>query len=212
MSRYIDRNFLHVRLKICYDIFKVICDNRTILLLLFSWCYVWLCDPMDCGRPGFPALHHIPAFAQVHVRWVGDAIQPSYPVIPFFCLQSFPESGSFPMTLLFTWVYQSIRASASASVLPVNIQGWFLLGLTGLISLQLRDSQESYPTPQFESISSLVLDFMVQLSHPYKTTEKTIALTICTFVGKVMSLFCNMLSRFFITFLPRSKSLLISLL
>ena len=53
---------------------------------------------------------------------------------------------------------------------------------------------------------------MVQLSHPYKTTEKTIALTIWTFVGKVMSLFCNMLSRFFIAFLPRSKSLLISLL
>ena len=115
---------------------------------------------MDCGRPGFPVLHHIPTFAQAHVRWVGDAIQPSYPVIPFFCLQSFPESGSFPMTLLFTSVYQSIRASASASVLPVNIQGWFLLGLTGLISLQLRDSQESYPTSQFESISSLVLDFL----------------------------------------------------
>ena len=64
------------------------------------------------------------------------------------------------MTLLFTSGNQSIRASASASVLPVNIQGWFSLGLTGSISLKLRDSQESYPTQQFESISSLMLGFL----------------------------------------------------
>ena len=160
MSRCIDRKFLHVRLKICYDIFKVISDNRTILLLLFSWCYVWLYDPMDRCRPGFPVLPHILEFAQAHIHWVGDAIQPSHPVIPFSCLQSFPESGSFPLTLLFTSGNQSIRAAASASVLPVNIQGWFPLGLTGLISLLLRDSQESSSTPQFECISSLVLGFL----------------------------------------------------
>ena len=160
MSRCIDRKFLHVRLKICYDIFKVISDNRTILLLLFSWCYVWLCDPMDRCRPGFPVLPHILEFAQAHIHWVGDAIQPSHPVIPFSCLQSFPESGSFPLTLLFTSGNQSIRAATSASVLPVNIQGWFPLGLTGLISLLLRDSQESSSTPQFECISSLVLGFL----------------------------------------------------
>ena len=160
MSRCIDSILLPVRLKTCYDLFKVICDNRTILLLLFSWCYVWLCDPMDCGRPGFPVLHHILAFVQAHVHWVGDAIQPSHPVIPFSCLQSFPESRSFLITRLFTSGSQSIRASASASVFPVNIQVWFPLGLAGLISLLLRDSQESYPTPQFESISSLVLGFL----------------------------------------------------
>ena len=74
-----------------------------------------------------------------------------------------------------------------------------------------RDSQESSPTPQFKSINSLHSAFFtVQLSHPYMTTGKTIALTRRTFVGKVMSLLLNMLSRWVITFLPRSKRLLIS--
>ena len=77
-----------------------------------------------------------------------------------------------------------------------------------------RDSQESSPVPQFKSINSLMLSFLygleVQLSHPYTTTGKTIALTRQIFVGKVMSLLFNMLSRFVIAFLPRSKRLLIS--
>ena len=73
-----------------------------------------------------------------------------------------------------------------------------------------RDSQESSPAPQFKSISSLVLSFIVQLLHPYMTTGKSIALTRQTFVGKVMSLLFNMLPRLVITFLPRSKRLLIS--
>ena len=80
-----------------------------------------------------------------------------------------------------------------------------------MISLQPRDSQESSLTPQFKaSILWLSAFFMVQLSHPYMTTGKTIALTIWTFVGKVMSLLFNILSKFAITFLPRSKHLLIS--
>ena len=74
----------------------------------------------------------------------------------------------------------------------------------------LRDSQESSPTPQFKSINSSALSFMDQLSHPYMNTGKTIALTRWTFVGKVMSLLLNMLSGLVITFLPRSKRLLIS--
>ena len=100
---------------------------------------------------------------------------------------------------------------ASASVLPMNIQDWFLQdGLVGS-PCSPRDSQESSPTPQFKSINSFALSFLiVQLSHPYMTTGKTIALTRQTFVGKVMSLLFNMLSRLFITFLPRSKRLLIS--
>ena len=74
-----------------------------------------------------------------------------------------------------------------------------------------RDSQESSPTPQLKNINSLVLSFLYgQLSHPYMTSGKTIALTRWTFVDKVMSLFFNMLSRLVITFLPRSKCLLIS--
>ena len=99
-------------------------------------------------------------------------------------------------------------ASASASVFPVNIQCWFPLVWLPCSS---SDSQESSPTPQFESISSSCSAFLtVQLSHLYMTIWKTIALTIQTFVGKVMSLLFNMLSRFVIAFLPRSKRLLIS--
>ena len=96
-----------------------------------------LCNPIDCSTPGFPVLHPLPEFAQTHVHWVSDAIQASYPpsVIPFSFLQSFPASGSFPKSWLFASDGQSTGASASASVLPMNIRAWFPLGLTGLISL-----------------------------------------------------------------------------
>ena len=95
------------------------------------------CDPMDSSIPGFPILHHLPELGQSHVHWVGDAIQPSDPIVPFsLCLQSFPVSGSFRRSRLFTSGGQSTGASASASVLPMNIQDWFPLELTGLISLQ----------------------------------------------------------------------------
>ena len=96
-----------------------------------------LCDPMDCSTPGLPVHHQLPEFIQTHVHWVGDAIQPSHPVIPFSsCLQSFPASGSFPTSEFFPSGGQSIGASASASVLPMNIQDWSPLGWTGWISLQ----------------------------------------------------------------------------
>ena len=137
----------------------------------------------------------------------------SFSVVPFpSCLQSFPASGSFQMSQIFPSGGQSIVVSASASVLPMNIQDWFSLGWTGLISLRPGDSQASSPTPQFKSIAILQCSafFIVQLSHPYMTTGKTIALTRWTFDGKVVSLHFNKLSRLVITFLPRSKHLLIS--
>ena len=99
-----------------------------------------LCNPMDCSMPGFHILHYLPEFAQIHVHWVGDAIQPSHllssPSPPAFnqglkTPDAFPASGSFPMSWLFP-SGASIGASASASVLPMNIQGWFPLGLTDL--------------------------------------------------------------------------------
>ena len=96
-----------------------------------------LCNPTDCSMPGFPVLHHLPELDQTHVHWVGDAIQPSHPllIIPFSsCLQSLPASGSFLMSCLFPSGGQSI--GALASVLPMDIQDWFPLGFTGLISLQ----------------------------------------------------------------------------
>ena len=89
---------------------------------------------MDCSTPGFPILHYLLAFAQTHVHWVGNAIQLSRLVVPFSsCLQS--SSGSFPMSQLFTSGRQSIGTWVSASILPVNVPGWFPLRLTGLISL-----------------------------------------------------------------------------
>ena len=96
-----------------------------------------LSDSMDCSTPGFPVLHHFPEFAQTQVRWVDDAIQPSHPLLLLFfsCLQSFPALGSFPMSELFASGDPSIGASASASVLPMNVQCWIPLLLTGLISL-----------------------------------------------------------------------------
>ena len=94
-----------------------------------------LCNPMDCSTPGFPVLHYLLKFAQIHVHWVSDYLIISSFVAPFFCLQSSPASGALPMSWVFTSGGQSIGASASASVLPMNIQGWFPLGLTGLISL-----------------------------------------------------------------------------
>ena len=135
--------------------------------------------------------------------WCHPAISSS--VIPFSsCPQSFPASGSFPVSQLFAWGGQSIGVSASVSVLPMNTQDWSPLGWLVGSPCSPRDSQESSPTPQFKSINSSVF-FTVQLSYPYVTTGKTIALTRQTFVGKVMSLLFNMLSRLAITFLPRSK-------
>ena len=127
--------------------------------------------------------------------WCHPTISSS--VAPFSCLQSFPASGSFPMSQLFTSGGQSIGASGLASAFPVNIQGWFPLGLTGLNSLQ---SKELSSLLQHHSSKASILQcwafFMVQLSHLYMTTGKTIALTIQTFVSKVMSLLFNTLSRF----------------
>ena len=95
--------------------------------------------PTDCSMPDFPVHHQLPELTQTHVRWVGDTIQPSRPVVPFSsCPQSFPVSGSFQMSKLFASGGQSIEVSASASVLPMNIRDWFSLVLTGLISLQCK--------------------------------------------------------------------------
>ena len=117
------------------------------------------------------------------------------------------------MSQLFPSGGQSIKASASALVLPTPIQGWFPLGLTGLTSLQgvqgtLKCLHQHHSSKA--SILQCSAFFMVQLSHPYMITGKTIALTIRTFDSKVVSLIFNMLSRLLIAFLPRSKCLLIS--
>ena len=125
------------------------------------------------------------------------------------CLQSFPASRSFPTSQFFASGGQSIGVSASASVLPMNIQDWFPLGWTGWIS-----SQSLGLLLHHHSSKALILwcsaFFIGHISHPYMTTGKTVALTRWTFVGKVMSLLFNMLPGLVITFFPRSKHLLVS--
>ena len=128
-------------------------------------------------------------------QWYHPAISSS--VIPFSsCPWSLKASGSFPMSQLFAWGGQSTGASASVSDLPVNIQDWSPLGWTGWISLQSKGLSRVL---QHQSSKASILQcsafFIVQLSHPYMTTGKTIALTRRTFVDKVMSLLFNVLSR-----------------
>ena len=139
-------------------------------------------------------------------RWCHPAISSS--VVPFSsCPQSLPAWGSFPTSQLFTWGGQSIGVSASASVPPMNTQDWSPSGRTGWISLQSKGLSSLLQHHSSKvSILQCSAFFTVQLSHPYMT-GKTIALTRRTFVGKVMSLLFNMLSRLVITFLPRSKHL-----
>ena len=143
-------------------------------------------------------------------QWCHPTILSS--VVPFSsCFQSFPSSGSFPRSQLFASGAQSIGVSASASVLPMNIQDWFPLGWLVGSPCGPKDSKESSPIPQFKSINSsapsLLYSPTLTSIHDY---GKTIALTRWTFVGKVMSLLLNILSMLIITFLPRSKHLLIA--
>ena len=133
-------------------------SSFSLLFLLFSHSVVSLCDPMDCSTPGFPVLHHLPGLAQTHVHWISDAIQPSHPLTspspPAFNLSQ--HQGLFQCQL-FTSGGQIIGASASTSVLPMNIQGWFPLGLIGLTSLLSRGLSRVLSKPQFEGITSLAL-------------------------------------------------------
>ena len=119
-----------------------------------------LCDPMDCSMPDLPVHHQLPEFTQTLVHWVGDAIQPSHPVIPFSCLQSFPASGSFQMSQFFTSGGQITGLSASASVLPMNIQNWFPLGLTGWISLQSKGLSRVFSNTTAQKHQFFVLSFL----------------------------------------------------
>ena len=156
-----------------------------------------------------PVHHQLPEFTQTHVHRVGDAIQQSHPVVPFSShLQSFPAAGSFPLHQFFASGGQSIGVSSSASVLPMNTElisfrmDWFdHLAIQGTLKSLLQHHNSK------ASILWRSTFFIVQFSHPYVTIGKTIALTRWTFVGKVMSLLLNMLSRFVITFLPRCKCL-----
>ena len=171
------------------------------------------CDPMNCSTPGLPVHHQLLESIETYVHWVGDAIQPSHPL-----------SSPSPPTLnlsehqgLFKWVSSSHQ---TAKLLEFQLQHQSSNEHPGLISFRMDwlDPLAVQGTlrsllQHHSSKASILLHsafFIVQLSHPYLITGKTMALIRWTFVGKVMSLLFNILSRLVITFLPRSKRLLIS--
>ena len=172
-----------------------------------------LCDPMNCSTPGFPVHHQLQEPTQTHVHRIGEAIQPSHPLS-----SPSPPSSIFPNIRVFSSEsVLRIRGpkywSSSFSISPSNEHpGLISLRMDWLDLLAVQETLKSL-IPHHSSKASVLqcsAFFIVQLSHPYMTTGKTIALTRQTFVDKVMSLLFNMLSRLVITFLPRSKCLLIS--
>jgi len=147
-----------------------------IAVVVQSLSHVWIfVAPMNYRKPGpltFSVSQSLPKFMSI------QSMMPSnYPILCHHlspCPQSFPESGFFPVNQLFTSGGQSTGASASASILPMNIQGWFPLGLTGLMSLVSKGLSKSL-LQHYNSKASILqcsAFFMVQLSHPYMTTGK----------------------------------------
>ena len=142
---------------------------------------------MNCSTPGFPVLHYLPEFAQTYVHWMGDVIQPSYPLPPPSPQAlNLSQHESFPMSWLLASDGQNIGASASASVLPMNVQGWFPLGLIGLISILSKEISRVFSSTtirkhQFFSTQTSLWSN----SHIYTSTGKTTVLTILNFSSKV---------------------------
>ena len=168
---------------------------------------------MNHSTPGLPVHHQLLEFTQIHVHWVDDAIQPSHPLPPLLLLPLIPPSirvFSNESTLHMRWAkYWSF----SFSISPYNEHpGLISFRMDWLDLLAVQETLKSLLQHHSSKASILWCSafFTVQLSHPYMTTGKTIALTRRTFIGKVMSLLLNMLSRLVITFLPKGKRLLIS--
>ena len=161
-----------------------------------NWCST-LRDPIDCNMPGSLVLHYFPEFAQTQGHWFSNAIQPSHPLfLPFPLALNVSQHQS-----LFQWVI-SLQQVAKVLELQLYHQSFqwifrvdFFWNWLVWSPCSRRDSQEYSLVPQFENIFGLQPSFLVQLSHPYMTTGKTITLTTWSFVSKVMSLLFNMLSR-----------------
>ena len=176
---------------------------------------------MDCSMPGFPVHNHLLELVQTHAHWADDAIQPFHPLLspspPAFSLSQ--HQGLFQWVSSLHQVNESVSHyfakywSFSFNISPSNeYSGLFSLRIDWFDFLAVQGTLKSLL--QHHSSKASILRhsafFIVQLSHPYMTNGKTIALTRQIFVGKVMSLLYNMLSRLVLTFLPRSKHLLIS--
>ena len=177
--------------------FLFICDSASVFIChcycLVTKLYPALCDPPDCSTPASSVLYHFPESVQTAVHGVDDAIQQSHSLLPAspFAFNLSPHQGLFPVSWLFTSGGQNIGASASTTVLPMNIQGWFPLGLDWLDLLAIQETLKSLLQHHSSKASFFQRSafFILQLSHPYMTTEKTIALSRWTFVGKAETFF-----------------------
>ena len=164
-----------------------------------------LWHPMDCSTPGLPVHNQLPEPTQTHVHWVGDAIQPSHLLSsPSPSLLSFPASGSFLMSLIrwpkyWTFSFNISPSNEHPGLISFRMDWLDLLAVQGTLKSLLQHHSSKV------SILHYSVFFILQHSHPYRTTGKTIVLTRWSFVDKVMSLLFNMLSRLVITFLPKGK-------
>ena len=168
---------------------------------------------MDCSTPGFPVHSQLPELTQTHVHWVSSAIQPSHPLLspspPAFNLSQHQGLGNESVLRIRWPKYWSFSFNISPSD---GYSGLISFKMDWLDLLAVQGTHKSLLQYHSSKVSIIRCSafFMVQLPHSYMTTGKTIALIRQTFVGKVMSLLFNMLSRLVITFLPWSKCLLIS--
>ena len=173
-----------------------------------------LCDPMHHRMPDIPVHHHLLEFSQTHFHWVSDATQPSHPLPSPLLPSIFPSIGVFPneSALHIRWPkYWTFNINMSPSNEHPGLVSIRMVWLDLLAVQEILKSLLQHHSSKAAILRNSAF-CIVQLSHPYMTTGKTIALTRWTVVGKVMSLLFNMLSRLIITFLPRSKRLLISCL
>ena len=163
------------------------------------------------SKPGSSVLHCLPDFAQIHVHWISDALQPSHPMSPpsppalnLSSIKVFSSELALCIRWPNYWSFSISPSNESSGLISFKIDWFDLLAVPGTLKSLL----------QYHNLKASILwcsaFFMVKLSHLYTATRKTIALTIGTFVGKAVSLLFNMLSRFVIVFLPRSKNFLIS--
>ena len=186
-------------------------SEKGIFVVLHSLSHVQLfATPWIARMPGFPVLHYLPEFAQTHVHCVGHAIQPSHPLLSLFLLPSiFPSIRVFSneLVLRIRWPkYWSFSFSISLSkeylgLISFRMDWLNLLAVQGTLKSLLQHHSSK------ASILWCSAFFIVQLSHTFMITGKTIALTRRNFTGRVMSLLFNMLSRLVIAFFPRSQYL-----
>ena len=168
-----------------------------------------LCNPMDYSTQDTPAHHQLPELTQTHVHWVGDAIQPSHP-LSSLSPNTFNLSQHQGLSKWLSFLHQVAKVlefqpqHRSSRLISFRMDWLDIL----VVQRTLKSLLQHYSSKA--SILHCSAFFTVQLTHPYTTAGKTITLTRQTFGGKVMSLLFNMLSRLVITFLPRSKHLLIS--